>query len=280
MKARNPTLGAALITGAASGIGKHLTGLLASRGYVLLATDANGPGLEQAAHDEAWPADRVIPHTLDVRRPEAWERALDALDQHFGPVDLLLNVAGVLKPAWVADITDEDVDLMIDVNVKGVIYGTRAAARRMVPRGAGHIVNFGSLASLGPVPGLGVYSTSKFAVRGFSLAAAVELRERGVAVSLVMPDAVQTPMLDLQVDYEEAALTFSGSRALTVEDIGHAVVHRVLATRPIELALPLGRGLLTRLAGDFPEAASRLRPLLVRTGRRHQARATKRRQPG
>jgi NAD(P)-dependent dehydrogenase (short-subunit alcohol dehydrogenase family) len=279
MGKRDLPAGVGLITGAASGIGRHLTGLLARHGFRLLATDANEQGLEQAAREEGWPADRVVPHPLDVRRPNAWEAALDTLEQHHGPVDLLLNVAGVLKPAWVADIADADVDLMIDVNVKGVIYGTRAAARRMVPRGQGHIVNFGSLASLGPVPGLGVYSTSKFAVRGFSLAAAVELRERGVAVSLVMPDAVQTPMLDLQVGYEEAALTFSGSRALTVEDIGEAVVQRVLTTRPIEIALPTGRGLLARLAGDFPEAARSLRPLLVRTGRRHQARASKRREP-
>jgi 3-oxoacyl-[acyl-carrier protein] reductase len=273
MRRSTPTKGAALITGAASGIGKHLTGLLAGHGYGVLATDANAQGLEQAAKDEGWATDQVATHALDVRDGAQWEKALDALEARFGNIEVLLNVAGVLKPAWVRDIDDRDLELMLDVNVKGVVIGTRAAARRMVPRRRGHIVTFGSLASLAPVPGLSIYSTSKFAVRGFCLAAATELAEHGVAVSLVMPDAVQTPMLDLQVDYEEAALTFSGDRALTVEEIGAAVVHRVLATRPMQVALPPSRAWLARIAGDFPELAQRMRPTLVRAGRRKQERA-------
>jgi 3-oxoacyl-[acyl-carrier protein] reductase len=277
MRRTTPPKGAALITGAASGIGKHLTGLLAGHGYGVLATDANAQGLEQAAKDEGWATDQVLSHALDVRDGAQWEQALDALEARFGNIEVLLNVAGVLKPAWVRDIDDRDLELMLDVNVKGVVIGTRAAARRMVPRRRGHIVTFGSLASLAPVPGLSIYSTSKFAVRGFCLAAATELAEHGVAVSLVMPDAVQTPMLDLQVDYEEAALTFSGDRALTVEEIGEAIVHRVLATRPMQLALPPSRAWLARIAGDFPELAQRMRPTLVRAGRRKQERAAARR---
>ena len=68
---------------------------------------------------------------------------------------MLLNVAGYLKPAWVQDIELRDIALHLDVNVKGTVLGTRAAARRMLARGRGHIVNIGSLASLAPVPGLG-----------------------------------------------------------------------------------------------------------------------------
>ncbi|MFW6067139.1 MAG: SDR family oxidoreductase [Myxococcota bacterium] len=273
MLVRGGRLPVTLITGSASGIGRHLTGVLAREGHRVLATDVSPGALQAAAEDEAWPQDSVETHLLDVREPEDWEAALDAAEERFGPVGLVMNVAGVLKPAWAMDIDPDDIDFHLAVNVKGVVLGTRAAARRMVPRGSGHIVNFGSLASLAPVPGLSLYSTSKFAVRGFSLAAAIELRDQGVAVSLVLPDAVQTPMLDLQVHYEEAALTFSGGRALTVADIGRAVVEEVLPKRPLELTLPAARGIMARAAGNFPAAAAMTRPLLVRVGRQTQARS-------
>ena len=76
---------------------------------------------------------------------------------------------------------DEDVHRHFDVNVKGVIFGTRAAAARMIPQGHGHVVNIASMAALAPIPGLALYSASKYAVRAFSLAAAEELRAHGVA---------------------------------------------------------------------------------------------------
>jgi len=87
----------------------------------------------------------------------------------------------------------------------------------------------------------------------------------------VMPDAVQTPMLDLQVGYDEAALTFSGSRPLTVEDIEALIVH-VLAKKPMEVTLPTSRGALARLVNSAPALTTQLRPLLAGKGRKEQAR--------
>lgn len=259
-----------LVTGAASGIGKHLTGALAARGHRVVATDVNEKGLALFHEEGAAHSSRVLAQPLDVTRAEAWETALDAAERTFGPVDVVLNVAGFLKPGFVHEVDERAVDLHIDVNVKGVIWGTRAAARRMVARGSGHIVNFGSLASLAAVPGLSLYSASKFAVRGFSLAAAAELKPLGVAVTVVMPDAVQTPMLDLQVHYREAAMTFSGDAPLTVADIEKVIFEKVLPQRPIELAIPLGRGLLARFATTAPEAALLLAGQLTKKGLKAQ----------
>jgi 3-oxoacyl-[acyl-carrier protein] reductase len=265
-----------VVTGAASGIGKHLVKALAARGHSVLATDVNEPGLSLWRDPGTAHASRIQAEPLDVTRPEAWERALDAAERAFGPVDVLLNVAGFLKPGFVHEVDDRAVDLHIDVNVKGVIWGTRAAARRMVARGSGHIVNFGSLASLAAVPGLCLYSASKFAVRGFSLAAAAELRPLGVHVTVLLPDAVQTPMLDLQVHYREAAMTFSGDAPLSVDDIEKVIFDKVLPKRPLEIAIPLGRGLLARLATASPEAALLLAPQLTKKGLRAQERMKKR----
>jgi 3-oxoacyl-[acyl-carrier protein] reductase len=260
-----------LLTGCASGMGRHLAGALSARGHRVVATDVNDEALAREAEARGWDRARVRLRRLDVRSEGDWEAAFDEAASAFGDVDVLMNIAGYLQPAYVPDLSSKDVDLHFDVNVKGVVLGTRAAARRMIPRRAGHIVTIGSLASLSPIPGLSLYAGSKFAVRGFTLSAAMELRPKGVAVTLVMPDAVETPMLEKQIAYDEAAMTFSGARALTVEDIERAIVDVVLPERPLELALPTSRALLARLATAAPAAVQRLAPVLLRAGLRKQA---------
>ncbi|HMK74383.1 MAG TPA: SDR family oxidoreductase [Myxococcaceae bacterium] len=281
MSASSETAGEAfLVTGAASGIGRHLAGALAAQGHRVLATDVDAAALFRARAADRWPEASLRLRGLDVRRAADWEDALAEALETFGRLDVLLNVAGVLKPGagWASD--EADVDFHVDVNLKGVIHGTRIVGRHFVARRTGHIVNFGSLASLAPVPGLTLYSASKFGVRGFSLASAQELAEHGVAMTLVMPDAVQTPMLDLQVDFPEAALTFSGAEPLTVEDIERLLVEQVLPKRPLEVAVPFSRGALARLSTVWPAAATRFAPTLTRKGRAAQARIRKRRGSG
>jgi 3-oxoacyl-[acyl-carrier protein] reductase len=259
-----------VLTGCASGIGRHLTGALARNGHRLLATDLDEVALDAAAESEGWNAANVVRRKLDIRSETEWEAALDAAESELGGIDVLFNIAGFLQAAYVTDFTQRDLDLHFDVNAKGTMLGTRAAARRMVKAGSGHIVNIGSLASLAPVPGLSLYSASKFAVRGFTLAAATELRPRGVAMTLIMPDAVETPMLEKQIEKEEAALTFSGARPLTVGDIARMILDHVLPHRPLEVTIPQGRGLLARAANTAPELARVLAPVLLKKGKKRQ----------
>lgn len=261
-----------VMTGCASGIGRHLAAALAGRGHRILATDVDDKALAVEATRRGFPAGRVIRRKLDVRSEEDWDAALDEATAAFGGIDVVLNIAGVLRPGYVHELGVGDIDLHLSVNVKGVVLGTRAAARRMIPVGKGHIINFGSLASLVPVPGLSLYSASKFAVRGFSLAAATELSPHGVAVTAILPDAVATPMLDLQVNYKEAAMTFSGDRPLTVEEIKELVVNRVLPERPLEVVIPASRGAVARLANAAPALSQRLAPFFLKRGLRQQAR--------
>ncbi|MBK9756891.1 MAG: SDR family oxidoreductase [Nannocystis sp.] len=267
------------LTGCASGIGRHLAEVLLAAGHEVFATDLDEAGLRThaAANPRAWPVERVHLRRLDVTQAGAWQLVFAEAERVMGRVDVLINIAGYLLPGFVGDFDPESVHRHLDVNTKGVIFGTHTAARHMLARGDGHIINIASLAALAPIPGISLYSASKYAVRGFSLAAAQELRPRGVAVSVVCPDAVQTPMLDLQVGYKEAALTFSGSRILSVADVADAIVHRVLPRRPLELHLPRSRALLARLADLFPGTALWLRPILERRGLARQRKLAKHR---
>ncbi|MCA9710818.1 MAG: SDR family NAD(P)-dependent oxidoreductase, partial [Myxococcales bacterium] len=220
---------------------------------------------------EAWPAGAVEIRTLDVTDPIGWEAAVAAARQRFGGLDVLVNVAGVLTPGWAHEIPEAAIDAHLDVNVKGVVHGVRAVVPAMLAQGRGHIVNVASLAALAPVPGLALYCASKHAVRGYSLSLALELRPRGIAVTVVCPDAVQTPMLDVQRDVDAAALTFSGPRVLAPREVAQAIV-RALDDRPLELMLPPSRGWLAKLGGLVPATARALEPVLRRQGRRRQRR--------
>ena len=268
-----------LVTGAGSGIGRHLTGALSARGHRILATDINLAALEAAAKADHWSPTAVKLGRLDIRQPAQWETTTALAIDTFSRLDVLLNVAGYVKPGHSWELEASEIDKHFDINVKGLIHGTRVVGAHFVAQKSGHIINIGSLASLAPVPGLCLYSASKFAVRGFSLATAQELKPHNVFVSVVLPDAVQTPMLDLQVDYEEAALTFSGARALTVQDIEKVLVDEVLPNKPLEVALPFTRGAIARLADLMPGVASRLIPLLSKKGIKAQAQLKKARKP-
>jgi NADP-dependent 3-hydroxy acid dehydrogenase YdfG len=258
-----------LVTGAASGIGAHLAAELLRRGARVCAADVNAAALATLhAHADS---DQLMTATLDVRDPAQWTALVAQIRARWHKLDVLMNVAGVIRPGWIHAFSADDVHLQLDVNTKGLIFGTQAAARVMLEQGHGHIINIASLAGIAPVPGLALYSASKFAVRGFTLAAAFELREKNIKVTAICPDAVQTPMLDQQVDREEAAMTFSGSTApLTVEDIGRAVFERALPHAPLEITLPGHRGAMAKFGSAFPAASVGLLARLRELGRARQ----------
>lgn len=256
-----------LVTGCASGIGRNLAQTLVDAGHQVMATDRDEAPL--AALASRWPGERACVRRLDVTRPDDWSAAVSEAAEIFGGLDALINVAGVLIPGWAHELPEHAIDLHVDVNLKGVMYGMRAVLPGMIERGDGHIVNVASLAALAPVPGLAMYCATKYAVRGYSLSMALELADRGVAVSVICPDAVATPMLDVQRDVEAAAMTFSGPRELSPQDVSDAIV-KALADRPLEVLLPPSRGWMAKAADLAPVSGKVLGPLLRWQGRRRQ----------
>lgn len=277
-----------VVTGAASGIGLQLTRDLIAAGHSVVAADLNIAGLESRAEEHGFlPRDAGLTNgsggrtiwlrRLDVRSAPDWDALLAEVVDRLGVPDAVLNVAGYIRPGYSHTNPVELIDTTIDVNLKGVMHGTNAAARIMLPAGRGHIVNIASLAGIAAVPGIAAYSASKHGVRGFTLAVERELAPHGIAVTVVCPGLVDTPMLDAQVDHAEAAYTFSGTRALTTKEISSAIL-KALETKPLELILSSpfsAQGSMSKLVNTFPGLASIAEPLIKRMGRRQQAKLKK-----
>lgn len=263
-----------LITGAASGFGFALARTLLSRGDCVMACDINTAPMEQLRTVAAAPAQLSI-QQLDVRDPAQWEQTLQAAVRLWPRIDTVMNVAGVLRPDFIADIQPADIDLTFDVNTKGAIHGTQAAFRVMRNQpdenGRGHIINIASMAGIAPVPGLSIYAASKFALRGYSLTIAHELKQHGISMTVVCPSGADTPMVEPYRHKEKAALIFIAP-LLTVEQVVRAIVDRALVKRPKEITLPRARGLLAKAAGSFPGVASLLAGSMARRGLRNQSR--------
>ena len=258
------------ITGCASGVGLHLADCFAQQGYRVVATDINLQQLKALAKQHSWSEDQVWVSKLDVTKKAQWQKLWGQVIERWGQIDILLNVAGYLLPGYAAETSLDQVDLHMDINVKGVMFGSMVAAESMRVRGEGHIINVASLAGLAPIPGLSLYSASKFAVRGFTLALAQEMKPLGVAVSVICPDAIETPMLTLQEDYEEAKLTFSGSKTLTVSDIADTIFESVLPNKTLEVAIPEYRGWLAKVGSTVPRMSFMMGDIFGKLGRQKQ----------
>jgi 3-oxoacyl-[acyl-carrier protein] reductase len=253
-----------IITGAASGIGRHWAGVLAAQGhaFLLALADIDEAGLRAAFI----PSDRLRLHRLDVRSADDWQALVHDTLQAYGRIDLLFNIAGGGRLGFLLDQPLDNVDFVIDVNLKGPIYGMRLAGQVMATQRSGHIINVGSLAGLSPTPGNALYSAAKSGLRAASLAAAVELRQHGVYVTVIAPDVVDTPLAQRHFDQPEAAaLARSGARILTVQDVEGAF-WRALRDRSLEINLPGWRGWLAKLNSLYPPLMLRLYEPLKRRG--------------
>jgi 3alpha(or 20beta)-hydroxysteroid dehydrogenase len=131
---------------------------------------------------------------LDVTREDDWAGAVEEAERMFGRLDILLNNAGILKFAKLTDMTPEEYMNVINVNQTGVFLGMRAVVPAMRKAGGGSIINVSSVEGLRGSPGLVAYVASKFAVRGMTKAAAVELGRDGIRVNSIHPGIVDTPM--------------------------------------------------------------------------------------
>lgn len=262
-----------IITGAANGIGNHMAKLMLELNYQVTACDIDEASLKSKFSD--YPQDRLLIQKLDITSPNQWQAVIKKTISTFGKIDYLFNIAGILVPGFGHEMNLDDFDKQIDINAKGNIYGARLCATEMIKRGKGHIINVASLAGVAPVSGLTGYSAAKFALRGYSLALATDLKPLGIYVTVICPDLVQTAMFDLQLYYpKESALAFSGKKPLQVEDVGKAFL-KAMKEKPVELAVPSYRGLLSKTASAFPDLSFSIINFLRKKGEKELLNARK-----
>lgn len=221
-----------LVTGATAGFGAAIARRFAADGHRVVAAGRRRDRLEALAAEVG--KDRLHPLVLDVRDSAAVAAAITELPAELADVDVLVNNAGLaigLEPAHESDL--DGWEAMVDTNVKGLMYLTRAVLPGMVQRDRGHVVNMSSTAALYPYPGANVYGATKAFVSQFSRNLRADLLGTKVRVTDIEPGLVEgTEFSAIRFggDKERAAAMYEGADALTAEDVADAV-HWV-ATRP------------------------------------------------
>ena len=214
-----------LITGASAGIGLACAEAFADAGARLILSARRRDRLEAlAARLDA----ETHVRELDVTDAEAVQVAIDGLPEDWRVIDVLVNNAGLAKGlAPVYENTPEQIDAMVDTNVKGLLYVTRAVVPGMVERGRGHVVNIGSTAGHGVYAGGTVYCATKHAVGAITQGLKIDLHGTPIRVSTVDPGLVETDfsLVRFKGDAERADPVYSTTTPLQPEDIADAVVY-------------------------------------------------------
>jgi 3alpha(or 20beta)-hydroxysteroid dehydrogenase len=199
----------ALISGAARGMGEKTARLFVQEGASVVLGDIL-PEVKDVAESLG---DKAIGLTLDVTQAQSWRDAVNAGEERFGKIDVLVNNAGILVMDELAKTTDETFKRIFDVNAFGPFLGMREVAPAIERAGGGAIVNLSSVEGLGGNRFLIAYSGSKFAVRGMTKSAAIELARKGIRVNSVHPGGIDTPMVQAFLPGDEDRKNFIGKQA-------------------------------------------------------------------
>lgn len=238
------------ITGGARGIGKATAMALVRKGCRVAIGDLD---LELAERTAGELGGGTIALPLDVTDRGSFSTFLDAAERELGPLDVVVNNAGIMPVTPFAEESDDSIKRQLEINVYGVIVGMQLAIKRFQPRGHGHIVNLASQAGKGGFPGIATYSGTKHAVVGISEAARAELRGSGVEIACVMPTVVNTELT--------AGVGQTLIRPVEAEDVANEIVDALEAPR-FDVWVPRVNGALFKVLANLPrgwrEALGRL----------------------
>lgn len=222
-----------LITGATSGIGRETARIFARNGSDLILTGRRHMRLEKLQKELEALGVKVWTLCFDIRSREATESAINGLPEEWKEIDILINNAGLasgLNPVQDGDVDDWEV--MIDTNIKGLLYISRLVSQLMIARGKGHIINVGSVAGKFAYPNGNVYSATKYAVNSLSQGMRIDLVKHGIKVSQVSPGLVETEFSEVRFhgDKERAKQVYEWLDPLRGEDVAEAIFW--MADRP------------------------------------------------
>ncbi len=235
----------AIVTGAASGIGRALSQELARRGAVVVMADVNAGMVEEAARSITAAGGRAHAAVLDVTDAAAVKRLVHDTAAAHGRLDYLFNNAGIGVGGEALDFELEDWRRVIEVNLFGAVHGVAAAYPLMVRQGHGHIVNTASLAGLTPAPGEISYTASKYGIVGLSTALRIEAAHHGVKVSVVCPGLIATPIFEhvKMIKVDRAQIIKLLGKGFPPERCAQAVLRGVESNRAIIVVTGLAKTL-------------------------------------
>lgn len=229
------------ITGGGRGIGRATAAALIAKGARVAIGDIDAPLAERTAAELG---SGVIGLPLDVTDKASFTEFLDEVERRLGPLDVLVNNAGIMPVGPFVDEADPATNKLVDINVMGVIIGSRLALQRFRPRGRGHIVQLASIAGKAGFPGGATYCATKHAVVGLTEAMRVELRGSGIEVHQVLPIGVNT---ELYSGVKQAR----GFKTPEPEDVAAAIVE-LLQTGRFEQFVPRYVGAVVRMQALLP----------------------------
>ena len=238
-----------VVTGGARGIGAKTAELFSQHGANVWIGDVDADIAQQTATR----IPRCRSARLDVTRRDSWDQFVGQVLKESGRIDVLINNAGVMPLGAFETEAEATTDLILDVNVRGVLNGMRAVIPLMITRGSGHVVNVASMAGMIPVPGMVTYNASKFAAVGASLAARTEYAGTGVTVCAVLPSAVRTELAS-------GVQLGGGMPTVDPEDVAQAIL-KTLRTKAARTSVPgwvaPGWALIDALVPEFIQRAGR-----------------------
>jgi NADP-dependent 3-hydroxy acid dehydrogenase YdfG len=221
----------ALITGATSGIGEATAFALADKGFQLILTGRRAERLNEVAKNvERKYGKKTLCLSFDIRNQETTANAISSLPKEWKDVDVLINNAGLAVGLnHIQDGVIDDWERMIDTNIKGLLYITRAIAPEMCAKGKGHIVNLGSIAGKDIYENGNVYCATKHAVDALSKAMRVDMLKYGIRVSNVCPGMVETEFSNVRFKGDEAKAksVYKDFEPLKAEDIANIIAYIV-----------------------------------------------------
>ena len=240
-----------LVTGAAHGIGAAIARLCVEAGHRVVAVDIDRAALTRLR--EGLPGIEIA--VLDVRDLAAWARVVEEAEKQGGPIDVLINNAGVCLPGRCDKVSPADDRLTVEVNLMGVMNGVRTLLPRFLSRHRGHVINVASMAAFAPAPDLAAYCATKHAVRAYTHSCALDHRHAPIHWTLACPSAVETPMLQGMRKRRAGVVVFT-EKPMRPEKIARAIVDAIREPRS-EVLVPNARGKLIRFIGLFPDLLSR-----------------------
>ncbi len=251
----------ALVTGAGGGIGAAIARALDKRGHSLILADRAAGPLDAVAATLSSRPETIL---CDLSSREDVERLCMTLETVHPDLDVLVNNAGIVVPGAVSGLTQEELDLHLEINLRAPIRLMRAVAPRMIARGRGAMVATVSLGGVISLKDSAFYSASKFGLRGFLCGFHQELAPLGVKVSGVYPAAVDTPMLHHEALHGGSVLNFI-DKVMTPDDIAAATL-KAIDTGKLEVYSPWSASLTARFFGSFPWMIRPLLPLMEKIG--------------